>query len=133
MKIKTSPKCIFCEKEDETILHLFFECRYVHELLLSLADWINSSTDLKIVLDKTEFILGYTDRNEQALYTVMLLAKKYIYDTKMQEGRLNFEQLKIRIIGHVNVIKYIHTIKDKLPTFEKEWDDMKFLFDITDL
>ena len=89
MKIKTSPRCTFCNEEDETILHLFFECRYVHELLLSLANWINSNTDLNIVLDNTEFILGYTNRNKQALYTVMLLAKKYIYDTKMQEGRLN--------------------------------------------
>ena len=62
----------------------------------------------------------------------MLLAKKYIYDTKMQEGRLNFEQLKIRTIHHVTVIKYIHTIKAKLPTFEKEWNDMKFLFDFTE-
>ena len=50
----------------------------------------------------------------------------------MQEGRLNFEQLKIRIIDHVNVIKYIYTTKDKLPLFEKEWNDMKFLFDVTE-
>ena len=52
MKIKQSPLCTFCGEEDETILHLFFDCRFVSDLLSRFINWLNSNTDLNIVITR---------------------------------------------------------------------------------
>ena len=77
-KIKENQLCTFCEKEKETIKHLFIECPHVLKLWKLLENSIEGSfkpTVQSVVLNK---VSEHKCTGEDAL---VLFTKYYIYAT----------------------------------------------------
>ena len=126
MNIKDNALCSFCNAENETILHLLYECPRVQELILQLRRWLQQNYSIIIDVDKKSFILGKCDN--YALNVIFLLVKKYIYETRIKAIRLHFDSLKSRILDHIQLLKFIHRKNGTMDRFYLKWDKFNSLF-----
>ena len=122
MKIKNSPLCTFCKLTEESISHLFYECNLVSSLLSLLENHIGNCINGRIIFSKKDVLLGKYDVNQDALNTILLVFKKYIYEAKMSERILNFNVLKSRINEYMNIENNIYKQKRNMESFHKKWD-----------
>ena len=58
---------------------------------------------------------------DKALSMILLQAKYYLYNNKMNETNPSIEQFKNRLITLYKVEKYIATISLNITTFEDTW------------
>ena len=71
--------CSFCDKEKETIYHLFYYCVHTRNLWLDLRQWLTKLKIYILDLDEKNVFMGMTD----ILYVdkLILITKRYIYVT----------------------------------------------------
>ena len=93
---ENAPLCDFCEKELETIEHLFFHCTKVCTFWDDLKVVLNS-LNITVRLDIKAVLFGILDiENTSTLVNYILLESKYfIYHCK-----LNKDSLCIRLLVH---------------------------------
>ncbi len=87
-----SRTCTFCNLTrnpdpdvDETVLHLFFQCRSTEPIVLGLQRWaINNEQQYQIIRRKTFFGVYSTENTSKnvIMQIVAALIKKYIWDCK---------------------------------------------------
>ena len=89
----------FCQKETESVRHLFGQCQRVQELWNNLETWILNQLAISIKLNECMKILGYTtfDPNFWPLNFILLLARHYIYRCSVKETDLNIYSLQKEI------------------------------------
>lgn len=68
IKIKNSPNCTFCNRDVETILHLFWECRIVNTFWQDLIAYINNNTNLNLQCIATEIIFGFVSSKRNTMW-----------------------------------------------------------------
>jgi hypothetical protein len=86
MKLVDSPLCAFCQNDEETIVHLFWQCRFVdtfwRELEQCLTDkcahLVNFHFDLKLIL----FGVHNTIYTDNVIDLLIILAKYFVYKCK---------------------------------------------------
>lgn len=90
-KFEVDP-CTFCNQEEETVCHLFYECRYSQDFWKDVRNWIN----LKLSIPPLEVshILLYMDNlassSSMVLNIVLLLAKYHIHCCKWRGNTPSF-------------------------------------------
>ena len=87
MNIKNDNLCTFCKMEEETLIHLFWNCYKIQDLLNKIKD-ICTNANISINCFKKEFfILGsYNSKSKNVAYDILFLEiKKYIYLCKRKE------------------------------------------------
>lgn len=57
-------KCEFCKIEEETIIHLFWECRYSVEFWKNIENYLNIQKKHEIKLEAKYVILNYDNKNK---------------------------------------------------------------------
>ena len=83
MRINNSELCSFCNTEQETLIHLFWNCTHVVAFINLVSTWLNPNFhDVNITLSKEDFMLG-SKKISCSLNTILLLSKQYIYSFKM--------------------------------------------------
>ena len=130
MKIKDSPLCTYCKENEESISHLFYECREVFCIVTSLENWMKESHNVDVVLNKSDIILGKSGEQNSCLNLIFLVFKRYIYECKMKEQPLNFFQLKAKIFENIRFEKYICKKNDKIQQFNKKWEKFDFVHNL---
>ena len=93
-KIKDTPECSNC-KNDDTIEHFFLLCPYIAPFWKRFKKWWNRTAGIKLRLEtltENEILFGFQSQNKYGITFnhVLLLAKKYIHDTKMSDGNICF-------------------------------------------
>ena len=63
MKIKENSLCTFCEENDETITHFFFDCQVTKLFWKQMLIWLREATGIYIQFSKLEILLGFPDTN----------------------------------------------------------------------
>ena len=73
-----SDKCFLCQKETESVRHMFGQSQRVQELWNNLETWILNELAISIKLNKCMKILGYTilDHNFWQLNVIVLFPPK---------------------------------------------------------
>ena len=68
--------------ERETLTHLLVDCCFVKDKWKILENYVCNSINLKIMLERTEILLGYQfqHQNRVPINTLLLVTKKYIFD-----------------------------------------------------
>ena len=75
-----SPLCTICQKETETVNHIFLECQIVQKLWKSVQKLCEEKTKIGITIDKTSILLNLAHDNPRHLNNfIVLVAKHYIY------------------------------------------------------
>ena len=66
------PKCYFCQKNNETTLHLFYECKVVNKLWLNLQRWCKSILQLSlcfvVVVSSFQSMNAFSETGYPAFY-----------------------------------------------------------------
>ena len=64
--VSDTNKCSFCKIEPETLLHLFFECRFIQVIWNDVMDWISSKLRIPLAFRPSEVLFGVEGENYQA-------------------------------------------------------------------
>ena len=78
-KIKTNPNCSFCNLEEESIEHLFFQCSHTINIWNELFSLINEKCSTQFQLHINDILLGKSGKQNQALNLMILLVKYLIF------------------------------------------------------
>ena len=90
-KINT-PLCCFCNNEDETYLHLFFNCLECKNIWMSLKDYFKTSIDIPL-LSPQSAIFGFLEVEEKCFLILnhfLLLFKYHVYKSR-ESKHLSFQ------------------------------------------
>lgn len=115
--------CSFCNIQFETLEHLFFFCNETRNLYIRLSEWIQQNTDIKIELTPSNYIFGINSStlDNEALNTIILLAKRFIYIQRCNGStQLEFQSLK-NFICHRISIEQISFKTTKTRIFENKY------------
>jgi len=113
--------CTFCDiaeepyENDETTLHLFYDCRHVENVLTAFYTWL-FELENNYYVSRLEFFVGFTSENihrQRVLHIVNLLIKKYIWDCKQRFTVPGIVNLKLYILGELQ----------RLSTLSRIWRD----------
>ena len=90
-----SRACTFCEIEQESIEHLFFDCQMIKDFWLSIFEIWNYITNSNVLPTSRDILLGrYFERTEKGeiLNTLIIIGKFYIWNCKL---KLNLTNVKL--------------------------------------
>ena len=130
MKITNNPNCAFCNRDKETLPHLFFECDHVHQLWNLLYTWIRNKNRLQITPDKSTIILGHIHPygNTIPINTINMITKAYIFTCSRNNRILNIYHLQSRIKTSLLNLEFNATKNQNLENFQKLWRPFKEIF-----
>ena len=120
--MKESNKCTFCEKSEETYMHLFVMCDYVQELWIKVEEMMMTFNCAKIHFNVENVLFNslVSQRNNVKNF-ICLLTKQYIYRQQCYGQKPNYNQLSVLIYEHKNIEKYIATKNNKIGKYVKKW------------
>ena len=127
MKLTNSPLCNFCNEEEDTFLHAFFECEHVNDFWNNVKDWVNQNTNNDIHLSKSDIIFGKLGSHHNALNIILLICKTYIFRSARESNRLSLHEIKLKIQYYYQVEKKAFASKGKYRKFTKRWQDYMHL------
>lgn len=132
-KIVDSALCSFCKAENETIDHLFFQCRKIRQLWDTLMALIqekcfhvhNLRFDVKLI------IFGMSDGivTDRGLDLIIMWTKFYIYKCKMQKTEPTFQTLMQSMKYRLKNEKYISNLNNSWDAFNRTWVPHLSLFE----
>ena len=116
---KDSPNCTFCNKREETIIHILCECDKVTPIWQYLLSVILKKHDPRFTLANCEKIFGTcTDRYVSYLF---LLLKYYIYLCKFQNNVPSITAYKSFVQNQKDTEHYLAKKRNKLPLHFTKW------------
>lgn len=87
--ILNSDLCTFCDRDKETIVHLFWECVKVKPIWEKIIQWVHEMNP-DIVVNLQSVILNNVHNNPKCVInTIVLIAKFYLYKTKCAQMQPN--------------------------------------------
>ena len=121
--------CEFCGSHSETIQHLMWNCTKVQHFWNELITIIKKrcSNIQHIQLNETLVLFGYntTSNYDSTFLLIILMAKFYIYRSKVQKTILKTRLFLQELYNRYKVEMYIH---DNSKTFENTWAPYLQLF-----
>jgi hypothetical protein len=131
-KIINSPVCDFCKSEEETLLHLFWECKYTKKFWEDFQLLIKEKCTHCINLNLSEIlvIFGMKEnvKTDRVFDLLLLLGKNYIYNCKWKETRPCISVFTRIIKERYITEKYAFKESDKFNTFNLEWCNYTAIF-----
>lgn len=119
IKRKDSPNCVFCDKYDETIVHLFCECEKVTPLWEALLDLLQQKHDPNFNLTKFEKLFGVP--SDKFITYLILLVKYYIHICKFKNDLPNITAFKTFVKKQKEIEYYLAKKRNKLPVHFRKW------------
>ena len=126
-KIKTCNRCSFCQKEEETYLHLFVECSVVTKCWTDVLTWLKDVTGVSIKFRNHELILGLStefDHHISYMDMIILFFKYYIYRCKCEQILPNIESFIKQFLYVKETEKTIAVGKCKERIFKDKWKEL---------
>ena len=130
MQISETSLCSFCQREDETIIHLFAQCNIVINLWSQLKSFFSSYISLPPLTPQSAFLGFYDATNKKIIINHILSTYKLVIYKSRNSEYCNL--LKI-----INKIKQTKTIEDKISFMddrkrvynETKWSVIRFISD----
>ena len=98
MKLVNSPIRSFCQMSEETLLHLFCECKITREFWNNVCNWFNRGKTSVIQLSSFDICFGYNITTPNFLLNqLILIAKVFIFECKTPEYMPSIKNSKIMI------------------------------------
>ena len=118
--IKDSNLCTFCNSQKESTVHLLFYCPSVFNLWNRIYENFKEANINDLSVENILFNT-VTDNAKLLPNLIVLVVKKYIYDTHCQEKKLSYELCNKRIESIHEVEKFIAIKNEKLRLHEIKW------------
>ena len=121
--------CVFCKYTVETVEHLFFRCRWVHEGLRSLQQWLNWATkgeDLRSIFKECQRSKLSKFRQQVILvgisalvYSVWKARNLYIWEDEEYDMKKIMVQIKKNVKTRVTVMQ-----RKRVNCMDEEWFEL---------
>lgn len=120
-----SPNCVFCNKNPETLVHLFVNCEELKTFWNTFQLFINDKLNPNIVLNTTTILFGFSDNilHVLALNCLLLCAKFSIYKSKFNATVPTFSLFFSDAKVIINSEKIIAEKSNSLPAHLNKWED----------
>ena len=119
-KVKETDLCSMCEKETETVRHLFAECEYAIQMWVVVKDVCKEMN--APIHDMSYWSLIVCNIGSRVANSICLIAKQYIYWKRCICKLPNHIELRTRIYNAKSMEKYYAIQKHSLPTYLKRWE-----------
>ena len=116
---KNTPLCSFCNKEEQTLLHIFSECTYVIYLWQQLATFLENNLILPALTPQTALLGLWSDNanhEEPIINHFLLTFKLYVYNS----GEKSF----LNIMNPLTELKEKNK-KGRIPFIFQQWKQKK--------
>ena len=122
-KIKISPNCVSC-MVDDTIEHFFIECTLVTLFWTSLNRWWKRLSNALYNISDTHILFGFFEKSplNACLNFILILAKKFIHDCKMNE------QKNISFFPFIKVLKIQLSLEEAICAAKGDLDNFNTTF-----
>ena len=127
MNLVPDDNCSFCNIAVETILHLFWTCPVSKDFFQQLKNYIVNKCGVSIIDWTVKDILFGNNKLDNALNTILLQAKLFLYYNKMKKQRPSFQEFKKQIISRYYSERFIAAQNFKMHKFEATWGKYKNL------
>ena len=118
-KLADSDLCYLCEKQPETLNHLYWECQVTQLFLEEVKCWCIDQKIL-IAIEKQNIFLG--NENQSDLINILyLLIKRYIYASKCNADKLHINNFKRYVKSYRYIEFHLAKEKDKISEFYERW------------
>lgn len=119
IKRKESPNCSFCDKKEETIIHLFIECEKVAPLWQDLLSIISQKSEEDIQITNFEKMFGVV--SDKFVSYLFLLLKYHVYTCKFSSKLPSSMVFKSFVNKQKEVEYMLARKKNKLHAHFKKW------------
>ena len=132
-KISDDPMCNFCQREEQTICHLFAECTFAQEFWRDVRVNVIEKCQhaVNFLIDKELILFGVRNNvtSDNVMDSIILYAKFFIYRCKMS-GKLPTFQAFVPFLKHkYDIQKYSAAVNSQSTKFKKSWLPYQFLFE----
>ena len=132
-KLADSPLCTFCGNEQETIVHLFWDCPFAQIFWESVFSWISENCEhcANLHLSECLVLFGWKHgcRLDRVMELIILLAKHHIYKSKLQNKLPCISIFQKTLKQRYEIERYGHSIKGMTDKFTMDWISYKNLVD----
>ena len=115
-----SSACTFCKNEEESLLHLFCNCKHVKGFWNTFIEKLGKPLGLRTPLNPEFILLGSSDLSK-LLNFLILVAKRYIYIARCNSKELYFTNFTDFVQNIQKIEFYIANRKNKLDLHIKKW------------
>ena len=115
--------CTFCQDDQETITHLFYECSMVKNLWTQVIAYLKDTFDISgLHLTAAKVIFNtIVEQKHHVANFICLVTKQFIYRRRCQKEQLVFGILKTHIANIQLMEKYIAVKNKKESVYYKKW------------
>ena len=99
-------RCTFCNVNEETLYHIFFECSHVQAFSECFVEWWTVVANENLSLTLKDVILGFPERNDILNY-LLVLNKLCIWECRRSNRCLNFNLFLYKIEVKKETERYI--------------------------
>ena len=119
LKIRQTPECSFCDEHEETLKHLFLECKYVKTIWNDLQNLCNVSFSDN---DKLfGFYQNVDDKSYDVLSHITIIVKQCIHRSRLAPKIPTFQEVKAKIIETEQTERDIALRNAKLEKHLNKW------------
>ena len=128
IKIIDDANCNFCQKENETIEHIFWGCENVQNLLGQVNSWFSDKDINQTFLKK---IFGDVDKvyKDDVYNAILLNIKYYIYTNRCLKKKLSIHSFKACLINLYKTEKMVAVQNQRIAEFQLHWSTFEKLFE----
>ena len=125
-KLVSSRLCDFCNQEQETDIHLFWECYFVQDFWGKLSEFL-SENGLLITFSKQTVCLGKMEKGFDLHNFIILCAKHYIYCCKFRSIVPSLTCFKLILKQKKEIEKNIALKTDTYQKYNNKWSILNSL------
>ena len=123
-KLVDSPSCTFCKTNEESLEHLLFFCKITEFFWKEVLSWLAILNNEIVDFSLIDVLFGKFDIDEDFIVInhILLLAKFYIYRSKLDNTKPSLEVFKTKLKAIFNIEFLIAKRNGKLAQHYKKWD-----------
>ena len=134
-KIINSSHCLFCINYEETISHLFWECRFVQKFWKDLETMLKTKcyncARFSFKMDLVIFGISNGIKTDKAIDFIMLFAKFYIYKCRFLDITPNHTSFIVQLKHRLSIERILALKRNNLNQFQILWLPYLKLFENT--
>ena len=125
--VKQVDSCSFCEETTETLVHLFWNCKYTQRWWKKLLEWMSQNiVNLKDSAFSPFLCLGLVENvSNVLLHHLLLIARHYIYTCKLKNSIPKLQVYLQLLLTSMKIEKKIALENSTLNSFERKWSPLK--------
>ena len=118
-KIKSSPKCTFCEQQDETSTYLMYSCPYTSKIYEYI---VNKLADFKMPNIKRIILNDVHNNDLHIVNLIVLILKQYLYKYRGFKKKPTMKTFVTELQHFYFINEYKACITMKSGKFYKYWE-----------